>query len=66
MAHGGSQTRGQIGAAAASLHRNHSNSGSKLSLQPIQQLTATPDPKPTERSRDGTHILTDTSWVCYC
>ena len=38
-----SQARGQIGAAAASLH--HSNAGSEPCLPPIPQLiTAKPDP----------------------
>ena len=41
-AHGGSQTRGQIGAIATTLH--YSNSGSKLCLQTITQLTETPEP----------------------
>ena len=31
-AYGGSQVRGQIGAVAASLHRNHSNAGSEPRL----------------------------------
>ena len=44
-AHGISQARGQIGAAAAGLHHNHSNkAGSEPHLQPTPQLTATPDP----------------------
>ncbi len=43
-AHGGSQTSGQIGAAAASLHNSHSNLGSELHLLPTPQLTAMPDP----------------------
>ena len=34
MAYGGSQARGQIGAAATSLRQSHSNAGSKLRLQP--------------------------------
>ena len=38
-AHGGSQSRGRIGATAAVLHHSHSNTGSKLCLQPTQ-LTA--------------------------
>ena len=33
----------RIGAVAAGLHQSHSNVGSKLSLQPTPQLTATPD-----------------------
>ena len=41
-AYGGSQARGPIGAAAASLR--HSNAGSESRLQPTPQLTATPDP----------------------
>ena len=49
MAYGSSQPRDQIGAAASG--HNRSNSGSKLSLQPIPQLTATPDPSPTERGQ---------------
>ena len=43
-AHVGSQARGRIGAVATGLHQSHSNAGSKPSLQPIPQLTATPDP----------------------
>ena len=43
-AYGSSQARGQIGAAAASLHHSHSNTRSELHLQPMPQLTATPDP----------------------
>ena len=35
MAYGGSQARGLIGATAASLHHNHSNVRSELSLKPI-------------------------------
>ena len=44
MAYGGSQARGPIGAIAAGLHQSHSNARSELRLQPIPQLTATPDP----------------------
>ena len=42
-AYGGSQARGRIGAAAASLHQSHSNAGSEPRLQPTPQLTATLD-----------------------
>ena len=48
MAYGGSQARGPIRAAAASLYHSHCNVGSKLHLQPTPQLTATLDPQPTE------------------
>lgn len=50
-AYGSSQTRGLIGAVAASLHQSHSNPGSKLRLQRTSQLTATPDPQPTEQGQ---------------
>ena len=43
-AYGGSQARGRIGAAAASLCHNHSNIRSELHLQPTPQHLATPDP----------------------
>ena len=43
-AHGGSQPRGLIGAIAAGLHHNLSNSGSEPHLRPTPQLMATPDP----------------------
>ena len=44
VTHGGSQARGQIGAAAASLCHSHSHAGSKPRLRPTPQLTAMPDP----------------------
>ena len=45
--YGSSQARGPIGAVAASLHHSRSNGGSEPHLQPIPQLTATPDLRPT-------------------
>ena len=44
MAYGGSQARGLIGAVANGLRLSQSNAGSELRLQPIPQLTATPEP----------------------
>ena len=44
VAHGGSQARGWIGAAAACLHHSHSNMSSERRLRPTPQLTATLDP----------------------
>ena len=38
------QAGGQNGAAAASLHHRHSNTGSKLHLGPTPQLEASLDP----------------------
>ena len=46
-----SQARGPIGAAATGLHQTHSNVGSKQRLQPTPQLTAMPDPQPTEQGQ---------------
>ena len=43
-AHGSSQTRGQIGAAAAILCHSHSNTRFKPHLQPTPQLVAMPHP----------------------
>ena len=43
-AHGSSQARGQIRAAAAHLHHSLSNMGYEPHLQPTVQLVATPDP----------------------
>ena len=45
VAHGGSQARGRIRAAAANDPRqSHSNTGSELCLEPTPQLMATLDP----------------------
>ena len=43
-AYGDSQARGLIRAAAAGLHHNHSNTGSKPHLRPTPQLAAMTDP----------------------
>ena len=51
-AYGGSQARGLIGATAACLNHAHSNSESERILQPIPQLTATPDPYPLSEARE--------------
>ena len=45
---GSSQARGQIRAETTGLHYSHSNAGSKSCLWPVPQLTAIPDPEPTE------------------
>ena len=51
LAYGVSQARGRIGAVATRLHQSHSNLGSELRLQPTPQLTARPDPQPTEQGQ---------------
>ena len=50
-AYGGSQARGQIGAVATGLCHRHSNARSKPCLQPTPQLTAMPNPWPTEQGQ---------------
>ena len=50
-AYGGSQARGQIGAAAASLHHSHSHAGSEPHLRPTPQLMATPGLRPTQQGQ---------------
>ena len=42
VAHGNSQARDRIGAAAPSLHHSHGNVGSEPCLQPAPQLMAMP------------------------
>ena len=44
VAHGSSQARHWIGAAATSFRQSHINTGSQPSLQPTPQLMAMPDP----------------------
>ena len=51
VAYGNSQARGLIGAIATGLRQRHSNAGAEPLLQPIPQLTATPDPRPTEQGQ---------------
>ena len=50
-AYGSSQTRGGIGAAAASLYHSHSNSRSEPRLRPAPQFMATLDLRPTEQGQ---------------
>ena len=49
--YGDSQARGRIGTVASSQHHSHSKAGSELCLQPTPQLTANPDPQPTEQGQ---------------
>ena len=49
--YGSSQARGLIGATPAILPHSHSNTGSKLHLQPTPQLTTMPDSQPTEQGQ---------------
>ena len=50
-AYGGSLARGRIRAIATGLRQSHSNAGSEQCLQPKAQLTAMPDPQPTEQGQ---------------
>ena len=58
--YGNSQPRGRIRATVAGLCNSHSNSRSKLHLQPIPQLMAMPDPQPT-KVRPG--VKATSSWI---
>ena len=51
MAYGSSLARGQIGDEAFSLCHSHSNLVSQPHVQSIPQLTAMPDPYPTEQGQ---------------
>ena len=57
VAYGISQARGPIGATAAGLQQSHSNVGSKPRLPPTAQLTATPDPWPTEQGQGTRNLM---------
>ena len=63
--YGSSQSRGQIGTAAASLHHSHSNIRSELCLWPKQQLTEMPIFNSPSKARDQTWVLMDNSRVHY-
>ena len=59
-AYGGSQARDQIGAVAAGLCHSHSNTRSKLCLQPTPQLMVMLNPQPTEW---GQGLNLQSSWI---
>ena len=66
MAHGGSQARGQIGAATAGLRHSHSNSGPEPHPWPVPQLATTLNIlKPLRGARNRTHILMGTRQVLH-
>ena len=60
-AYGGSQTKGRIGAIATGLQHSHSNARFEPHLWPTPQLTATPDPQPTEGDQ-GLNLRPDGCW----
>ena len=60
-AYGGSQARGQIGTAAASLHHSQSHSGSVQHLWPPPGQHQVLDP--LSEARDWTHNLMVSSWI---
>ena len=63
MTYGGSQARGQIGAAAAGLYNSHSSTRSGLDLQTALQFVAHQILNPLSEARDQTNILMGTRWV---
>ena len=63
IAYASSQARGGIGAVAAGLHHSHSNRGSETRLGPTPQQRQILNP--LGEVRDWTHVLMDTSRVCY-
>ena len=63
LAHGSSQARGQIRAAAASHSCSHSDSRHIFDLYHSSRQHQILDPR--SEARDQTYILMDTSWVCY-
>ena len=65
-AYGSSQARGQIRAAAASLHHSHSNMGSEPQMRPTPQLMAMPILSSLNGAKDRTHVLMYTGRFCYC
>ena len=62
-AYGGSQARGRIGAVGAGLHHSHSDTRSKLHLQPIPQLWQHRILNPLSEARDRTCVLMDASQI---
>ena len=61
MAHGSSQARGGIGAAAAGLHHRHRDLSRVCDLHHSSGQCRIPSP--LSRARDQTHILVDASPV---
>ena len=53
VVYGSSWARGWIATAAAGLCSNHGNCGSELHLWPTLQLSATPNPLPTEWGQES-------------
>ena len=63
MAYGGSQARGLIRATVAGLHQSPSNTRSEPRQQPTPQLTAMPDPQPTEQGQGSNPQPMVPSWI---
>ena len=66
VASGSSQARHQMGVAAASLCPSYSSTRSEPHLRPTWQLMQCWNLDPLSEARDWTHVLMDTSQVCFC
>ena len=66
MAYGSSQARGQIGAAAASLHHSHIKEGPSLICNLHNSSQQRWILNPLSEARDQTWVFMAISQVCYC
>ena len=64
-AYGGSQARGRIGVAPASLRHSHNDTRSKPGLWLHHSSQQHQILNPLSETMEWTHVLMDTSWVCY-
>ena len=65
MAQGGSQARGPIGAIATGLHHSHSNRDPTRICNLYHSSWQCRILNTLSEARNQTHVLMDTSWICY-
>ena len=66
MAYGSSQARHWIGATAAGLHHSHNNTRPEMHLWLYHSSRQCQIPNLLNEARDWTHILMNSSWICFC